>query len=255
MEPNMQGLIFSREAFPVNPRVVPGGEQARAMTVGSGRRCLESLGMRNRNGSLARMLAVSLLLKMDWYSSICWLTWKTRVTKFNRLLFQLAPSTPRTEGIESGLLHTPNAADGMQGEIPATAFQVRGTIRKVDNSGNSRALGLARQIVMLKIPTTTETEGGVMELREGANAHYKLRDQIAGLMATPTVGVHPNSKRSEAFRKGRAPNAVEVCGANTGLRLQPAFVEWMMGYPPSWTELPESKLSATPSSLKLLTKS
>lgn len=34
-------------------------------------------------------------------------------------------------------------------------------------------------------------------------------------------------------------------GKNHGLRLQPAFAEWMMGFPPGWTDLP---LSETPSS-------
>jgi hypothetical protein len=35
------------------------------------------------------------------------LTWRLRGTKFKRLYFQLAPSTRRTDGIESGLLPTP----------------------------------------------------------------------------------------------------------------------------------------------------
>ena len=30
-------------------------------------------------------------------------------------------------------------------------------------------------------------------------------------------------------------------GTKTGLKLQPSFVEWMMGYPPKWTELPSPK--------------
>jgi hypothetical protein len=37
------------------------------------------------------------------------------------------------------------------------------------------------------------------------------------------------------------PNVVEgrkKIGTTTGLKLQPAFVEWMMGYPEGWTELP-----------------
>jgi hypothetical protein len=43
-------------------------------------------------------------------------------------------------------------------------------------------------------------------------------------------------------------------GKPTGLKLQPAFVEWMMGYPEGWTELPDSKPSATQSSRKSLPK-
>jgi len=30
---------------------------------------------------------------------------------------------------------------------------------------------------------------------------------------------------------------VTMIGKNHGLKLQPAFVEWMMGYPDKWTEL------------------
>jgi hypothetical protein len=32
-------------------------------------------------------------------------------------------------------------------------------------------------------------------------------------------------------------NLGEVVGNSRGLKLQPAFVEWMMGYPDKWTEL------------------
>jgi hypothetical protein len=41
------------------------------------------------------------------------LTWKPKVTKFNRLLFQLAPSTLRTEETGYGFLATPNTMDSM----------------------------------------------------------------------------------------------------------------------------------------------
>jgi DNA (cytosine-5)-methyltransferase 1 len=46
--------------------------------------------------------------------------------------------------------------------------------------------------------------------------------------------------------KGERGNATQVCdviegktrlGNKTGLKLQPAFVEWMMGYPSNWTDL------------------
>jgi hypothetical protein len=37
------------------------------------------------------------------------------------------------------------------------------------------------------------------------------------------------------------PNAI-AHGANRGLKLQPAFVEWMMGYPEGWTDLKDSEM-------------
>jgi hypothetical protein len=33
-----------------------------------------------------------------------------------------------------------------------------------------------------------------------------------------------------------------LAGDKIGLTLQPAFVEWMMGYPNGWTEIPDSRL-------------
>jgi hypothetical protein len=39
-------------------------------------------------------------------------------------------------------------------------------------------------LTMLKTPFSAETEGGVMEIREGCDGHYKLRDQIA-MLPTP----------------------------------------------------------------------
>jgi hypothetical protein len=47
---------------------------------------------------------------------------------------------------------------------------------------------LGKQIAtlpLLKTPSSVETEGGVMEIRSGADAHYKLRDQIA-MLRTPS---------------------------------------------------------------------
>jgi hypothetical protein len=34
----------------------------------------------------------------------------------------------------------------------------------------------------------------------------------------------------------------DVVGTSLGLKLQPPFVEWMMGYPKGWTELPASEM-------------
>ena len=64
-----------------------------------------------------------------------------------------------------------------------------------------------------------------------------LAEEISKLIPTPT----------QVDYKSRGPNSVQVgidnlfkgenAGANHGLKLQPAFVEWMMGYPDKWTEL------------------
>ena len=120
---------------------------------------------------------------------------------------------------------------------------------------------------LLKTPSAVETEGGVMEIRPGCDGHYKLRDQIA-MLPSPRAGnpgSRPNQKggkilavdnfhghRTEEFQNGRTPTPSEAIGTSRGLKLQPAFVEWMMGYPLGFThvESPASKHSATPSFLR-----
>ena len=83
--------------------VLPGSERAKMMTVTSGRRCCELYGNSGPLGSLVKMCLVSSI----WHSTRCYLTWKTKATPLNRLLFRLAASMPHIEGIESQLWPTP----------------------------------------------------------------------------------------------------------------------------------------------------
>jgi hypothetical protein len=144
-------------------------------------------------------------------------------------------------------------------------------------------------LIMLKTPSSVETEGGVMEIRPGCDGHYKLRDQIAMLPTpraekhspqsredfTPNLAARINMLPTPNFTGGRtAPDThkkerrqmggkcggddlATTVGTSRGLKLQPAFVEWMMGYPLGFThvESPASKPSVTPLSRKSPTKS
>jgi len=66
---------------------------------------------------------------------------------------------------------------------------------------------LPNRIAMLKTLSASGGEGCVMEVRKGVDGKYKMRDQVVHALG----------------------------GKETGLQLQPSFVEWMMGYPPNWT--------------------
>jgi hypothetical protein len=187
--------------------------------------------------------------------------------KSRRLLYQLAPSTPRTDEIGFGLLPTAASATDCGGPKGLSGGQGNGKKFKA-------------MWALLKTPSAVETEGGIMEIRPGANTHYKLRDQInhiqmlptprpskmtnenedawqirkdAGKVSTPPLGLAINMLPTPATRdyKGangpehmtkdrphmdQLPNAI-THGTNRGLKLQPAFVEWMMGYPDGWTNI------------------
>jgi DNA (cytosine-5)-methyltransferase 1 len=72
--------------------------------------------------------------------------------------------------------------------------------------------------------------------------------QKAGKVSTPPLGLViqmlPTPSGNDAKNKGGDSqyrrNTIPlngVCGPKTGLKLQPAFVEWMMGWPLGWTDL------------------
>lgn len=118
---------------------------------------------------------------------------------------------------------------------------------------------LKDHVAMLPTPAARDHKGANSpeHLAKKRGHHDQLPNRIALL---PTV------KASDVGREGKpggdtaemrrhSPNANAIVGAKTGLRLQPIFVEWMMGYPPGWTDLnsvPQatggsgSKDSATP---------
>lgn len=252
MEPDTEERGFSPEAFLASHSVVPGSERARKMTVSSGLRCVESYGKHNPNGCWQRMFLASLVKTEAWFSSVCLLTWKMQATKRSRLLFRLAALALPIEEIGSGLLHTPSAV---------------------------------------------ETEGGIMEIRPGANAHYKLRDQIA-MLTTPTgsdvgriskyqqggtalsaqIAMLPTTRATDwkdggwhdtvtrkdslngvmsmlptptqggfgdtderTLEKGQLHAVVADGMKSPGLKLQPGFALWMMGYPEDWCDLKDGE--------------
>ena len=97
--------LFAEDSH-ANRSVVPGSNEARKMTVTSGRKCLELYQNLSPLGCLVRMLLESSI----WHSTRCFLTWKTKATKSKRLLFQLLESEPRIGGTGYGLLPTPVAS-------------------------------------------------------------------------------------------------------------------------------------------------
>lgn len=234
-ESTVEQLTFSQQGFHASHSVWPASKEARTMIAISGLKCLESS---ERLGHVG-LLAKTLLGSSSWHSTKCFLTWKLRGTPQKRLLFQLVPSMPRTGGTESGLLPTMRA--GLTGDITEK--------RKHDKHRN---LEKAMAIVLLRTPSA-------MEIREKANARYKLRDQIALLPAPPantekntSMGINFDKREKKGYVDGIFMNRL---GKKHGLTLRPNFVEWMMGFPDNWTELTDSKPSEMQSSPKLPTRS
>jgi len=231
--PDSEEQPYLPGAFHASRRPSPGSDEERRMTVGSGRKLLEYLPTSTRPGPSLRTLLEFLASSMAWSSRNCFLRWNAKATKSGRLLFRLVPSTPHTGGTGSGLLPTMRAGK-------TTDEKEEAWTRRKDRGGVATP-PLALAIRLLKTPSSVETEGGVMEIRPGCDGHYKLRDQIA-MLPTPK-GTPSGPDYARARREGSGGDDFQTFGERRGLKLQPVFVEWMMGYPLTWTNLNLQRLN------------
>ena len=166
----------SRAVFPVSPLAKLDEEKERQTTVTSGLKCLELYNLQNPHGSLLKMCVASLLGAKVWYSNKCALTWKAKVTKSNRLLFQLLPSMRPTEEIGSGLLPT------------ARTSSKNGASQKEVEAGNPKRR-LETEIAMLPTPragnpgSRPNGKGGkILNEEVGKGTGLKLRPNFAAWM-------------------------------------------------------------------------
>jgi hypothetical protein len=211
-----------------------------------------------------------------WYSTRCKLTWKLKGTKYNRLYFQLAPSTLPTEGIGFGLLPTVQTAD-----VNMDRFTTDGAKKRHDAGKFQTSLAVQAKVGLLPTPQAIDGNGTGRELRlkkdcnrdpnQPGSWRGDLKDYaIQGMLPTPTAMDSTNATammKSTQVKEGSmhsvtliramsmgmlpTPNQRDEKGP-TGLpgqydlnqehgktsQLNPRFVLEMMGFPPNWTTLP-----------------
>jgi len=195
----MNQLTFSQEASHASHSRLPGSEKAREMTVRCGRKCLRLFSTSSPVGLLAKMLLES----STWNSTLCYLRWKIRVMKSKRLLFQLAPSMPRTDGTGFGLWRTPHASDGEGGVMemrPGTTGHYK--LRDHVHPKNAK---------MWPTPTGRDHKDGT---------------------AQSCANVEENGLLGRVIHDKDNPQLGS---------LNPTWVEWLMGYPEGWTDLKDSE--------------
>lgn len=231
-----QLMLFAGDTH-ANPLVSPGTEKARKMTVTSGRNLVGSWTRLGPLGSLEKMLLATSI----WASTTCFLTWKEKVTPQGRLLFQLAPSTPRTDETECGLWLTPTAV--MTVEAPE---KMKARARKNGYRNGTSIGSLASQVKYApKIWQTPVADDAVNRVAGKVNSRGepKLSAQ-AKMWPTPHANCGTGAGQSDG--KQGAPNIQTAVGG----QLNPRWVEWLMGYPDGWTDLEDSETPSCPRSPK-----
>ena len=241
-----------------------------------GMKLLESSESVNQNGSLAKMLKALLTSKKAWYSDRCKLTWKKKVSKSNVLLFQLQGSVlgikEKEFGLSDAMYPTPTSQDHSRNTVPPSIGKTRG----MDLSMRV----VADQIKMYPTPTVRCEEGGeqserveqtksggfILRKKNNPNKTFgaKLSDAMIYLEKnkiynTPTTNDAKNLTfpQSQKNRTSVIGNMIQQQKIKPGGKLNPNFVEFLMGYPMNWTKIEptESKHLETQSFHKLQEKS
>ena len=122
--PDIEESTSLQLEFPASRPPAPVSNEARQMTAGSGRRLYESYGKHRPLGAFLRILLES----ETWSSTEFYLEWRLKATKSRCLVFQLAPSMPRTGANATGLSESAWPTP-MSRDVKGQMFEKGGTTR------------------------------------------------------------------------------------------------------------------------------
>ena len=245
----------------------------------SGQKCLDSLKKSNPSSLLERMCRDLLTSKTAWSSDRCKMTWKVKVSKSNVSLYQLQASVLGTKDLESGLWATPNTMDYLPPRSAAGTKKLMEGHRK----GRTKPSNLREQVdpetmKMYPTPNARDWKDSVNKVPPsvGKTRGHSLGQRIAAdqvrMFPTPSASCQLDVVAPpETVKKNSSGWSVTRVGTGTkfgaklndvvnkvnqpiepGGKLNPTFVEFLMGFPENWTKIEqaESKVSETQSSPK-----
>jgi hypothetical protein len=237
------------EDFHVNHSQLQEKEKEQQMIAISGMKLLESSENANRNILLAKMLKVLLTSNKAWYSDRCKLIWKKKVSKSNVLLYQLQAS--KVLGIKE-------KESGSSAAMYPTPTQDSASERTKKYKQGGTPLPLA--VKMYPTPTVGCEEGGEQServeqtksggfiLRKKNNPQMTFGAKLSDAMIyleknkiynTPTTNDAKNLTfpQSQKNRNSIIGNTIQQQKIKPGGKLNPNFVEFLMGYPINWTKI------------------
>lgn len=255
-------LTSSAADSPASRSVPPESERDETMSDISFRKCFEWWQRYGRVGSSLRTFAGCLVSNLDEYSPRLSHRWKAKGTRSSRFVFLLVPSGPRTDETGCGsllMLRSPDAnmERGTRSYSNMKSRIDRGMPLNLNDQLNAVGKGLLAtplhvqiEDALLLTPTASENEQDIEKFKaRGPNQRDSsgsphLSAQVA-MLCTPQADDSKNSGMTPNNR--RETLSTQIGGKDPGstLRLQPAFCEWMMGYPANWTSL-EAEITEWP---------
>jgi hypothetical protein len=177
-----------------------------------------------------------------WYSDRCKLIWKKKVSKSNVLLYQLQASVHGIREKEFGLLPTPTQDSASertkkykQGGTPLTVAVKMFPTPTVDCEEGGEQSKRVEQ---------TKSGGFILRKKNNPNSTFgaKLSDAMLYLekiYPTPTARDFKDVAYQPTWKKSRDQSLPRTVLKNNkpGGKLNPNFVEFLMGYPMNWTQI------------------
>ena len=212
------------------------------MTATSGMKLLESLPNANRGGLLEKMLKDLLTSTTAWSSDRCKMIWKSKVSKSGVSLFQLQASVRGIKGKESGLWLTPTATE--MGARSEEALQKRKEYRKSIGRSTTPPGNLAEQVHYGMATTNMYPTPATRDYKDTtvSNSHQNRNSDSLPIKMMRMYGT-PKAQdcRAALWDRGKGNFGEQVHQENNakehGGRLNPEFVEFLMGYPQHWTKI------------------
>lgn len=259
MQVDLEELISAHSDSHVNQSAKQESKKETQMTGGSGMKLLEYYKLANRNGSLLKMLKVLLPSKTAFCSNIVSLVWKMKVTKYNRLLFQLVPKTHHIDETEFGssdsLWPTPRASD-VEGGIAKDVQSANGRFFRQNEKGEKwgvklrDAVNYTEKTKLLPTPTTRDYKdtGNIDKWNENMDRDSLPRRifHMEKKKFWPTPAASDNRDRGNLsnpsvqrrIKLGKQVGlTMAVKEENTMGTLNSEWVTWLMGYPEGYLDI------------------
>ena len=121
--------------------------------------------------------------------------------------------------------------------LPICAISGLTKLSRISGRSGMLANGILYQLAPL-VPAILGRESGLLPIPT-AQTYGSSQDGAAGRLPTPTCrdSGNPLPPRKSHPGGGQKPPLVSVIGG----KLNPQFVEWMMGYPEDWTKVEKSE--------------
>ncbi len=248
----------------VNRSVSQENKKGEMTTDISGQKCLDLLKKSNPSSLLGRMCKDLLTSKTAWSSDRCKMTWKVKVSKSNVSLYQLQASVLGTKDLESGLWATPNTMDYLPPRSAAGTKKLMEGHRK----GRTKPSNLREQVdpeTMKMYPTPRasgqeDAETLIKRKGEKAAAQHNLTAHVQ-MFPTPSASCQLDVVAPpETVKQNSSGWSVTRVGTGTkfgaklndvvnkvnqpiepGGKLNPTFVEFLMGFPENWTKIEQAE--------------